>query len=223
MATSTVEDYVKRIYMLQQRTAAPDGLVPLGQVSSVVGVVPGTATTMVKALAESGLVHYEPRSGVRLTTAGEKLALHVLRRHRLVELFLVNVLGFDWSEVDVEAEQLEHAISDRLLERIDQHLGHPAYDPHGDPIPTAAGTIRPRATTPLAEAVIGLPLTIAHITDQDAHFLGYAAQRGLVPGVCVTIEGVDTLGDSVSLCVGGQTKLTLGRAAAMKIAVQASA
>jgi DtxR family Mn-dependent transcriptional regulator len=133
-------------------------------------------------------------------------------------LFLVNDLGFDWSEVDEEAERLEHAISDRLMERIDQHLGHPAYDPHGDPIPTAAGTIKARATTPLAEAVVGIPLLIAHITDQDAHFLGYAAQRGLVPGVSVIVEGIDAFGDSVSLCVG-ETKLTLGKAAAMKIAV----
>ncbi|HEX8340427.1 MAG TPA: metal-dependent transcriptional regulator [Tepidisphaeraceae bacterium] len=219
MATSTVEDYVKRIYMLQQRVAA-DALVPLGQVSSVVGVVPGTATTMVKALAESGLVRYEPRSGVRLTSAGEKLALHVLRRHRLVELFLVNVLGFDWSEVDEEAERLEHAISERLIDRIDAHLGHPAYDPHGDPIPTAAGTIELRTTTPLAEAAVGVAMTVAHITDQDAHFLGYAAGRGLTPGVCVIVESVDPLGDSVSVRVAGKTPLTLGRAAAMKIAVQ---
>ena len=216
MATSTVEDYVKRIYMLQQRG---EGLVPLGHVSSAARVVPGTATTMVKALAEAGLLHYEPRSGVRLTRAGEKLALHVLRRHRLVELFLVNVLGFDWSEVDEEAERLEHAISDRLMERIDAHLGRPAYDPHGDPIPTAAGTITPRATVPLAEAAVGRAVTIAHVIDQDPAFLSYAAERGLLPGVQVLVDEIDTLGDAVRVRAAGK-KLTLGRAAAMKIAVQ---
>src|SRR6185503_20361208 len=103
---------------------------------SAMNVAPGTATAMVKTLAESGLVDYEPRGGVRLTTKGEKLALHVLRRHRLVELFLVEALGLDWSEVDEEAEELEHAISDKVLGRIDKALGHPQVDPHGDPIPT---------------------------------------------------------------------------------------
>src|SRR5438309_1705668 len=100
---------------------------------------PATATTMVKALADSGLVAYEPRGGVRLTRGGEQLALHVLRRHRLVELFLVKVLGLDWSEVHAEADELEHAISDKVLDRIDGLLGRPSVDPHGDPIPSAKG------------------------------------------------------------------------------------
>src|SRR6476620_7329433 len=108
----------------------------MGRLAAAMGVVPGTATTMVKTLADSGLVTYEPRSGTRLTAGGEKLALHVLRRHRLVEPFLVKTLGLDWSEVHEEAEELEHAISDKVLHRIDQLLGHPTTDPHGDPIPT---------------------------------------------------------------------------------------
>src|SRR5579863_9086591 len=137
MPSSTVEDYVKRLYMEQQRSA--DRLVPLGRLAAVMGVVPGTVTTMVKALDEARLVHYEPRTGVRLTRSGEKLALHVLRRHRLVELFLVKVLGLDWSEVHAEAEDLEHAVSDKVLERIDALLDHPDVDPHGDPIPPARG------------------------------------------------------------------------------------
>ena len=107
----------------------------MGQVASALGVTPGTATTMVKALAESGLAEYEPYSGVRLTAAGEKLAGLVLRRHRLVELFLVQVMGMSWAEVHDEAEQLEHVVSERLIERIDEMLGRPTHDPHGDPIP----------------------------------------------------------------------------------------
>src|SRR3954453_16307531 len=110
MPTSTVENYLKKIYLEQQGVA--DRLVSMGRLASVMGVVPGTATSMIKALADSGLVSYEPRSGVRLTSGGEQLALHVLRRHRLVELFLVKVLKLDWSEVHAEAEELEHAISD---------------------------------------------------------------------------------------------------------------
>src|SRR5215217_938715 len=138
MATVTVENYLKTLYSEQQRAQAGE-LVPMGSVAAAMNVTPGTATSMIKALAESGLVDYEPRGGVRLTTKGEKLALHVLRRHRLVELFLVEVLGLDWSEVDEEAEELEHAISDKVLARIDHTLGHPHFDPHGDPIPSSKG------------------------------------------------------------------------------------
>src|SRR5208337_5423435 len=101
------------------------------RLASAMGVVPGTATSMVKALADSGLVEYEPRGGVRLTRSGEQLALHVLRRHRLVELFLVKSLGLDWSMVHDEADMLEHSISERVLERMDALLVHPTADPHG--------------------------------------------------------------------------------------------
>src|SRR5207247_7464532 len=116
-------------------------LVSMGHVASALGVTPGTATTMVKALAESGLAEYEPYSGVRLSAAGEKLAGLVLRRHRLVELFLVQVMGMSWAEVHEEAEQLEHVVSERLIERIDEMLGRPTHDPHGDPIPNPDGAI----------------------------------------------------------------------------------
>ena len=120
----------------------------MGQLSTALGVVPGTATSMVKALADAGLVIYEPYSGVRLTPAGEKLAAAVLRRHRLVELFLVQVMGMSWAEVHDEAEQLEHAVSDRLIDRIDEMLGRPAVDPHGDPIPDAEGVIHAASSRP---------------------------------------------------------------------------
>src|SRR5262245_5456209 len=117
MSSSTIENYVKQLYLEQQK--APGALVPLGRLAERMGVVPGTATSMIKALADSGLVTYEARNGARLTPGGEKLALHVLRRHRLVELFLVQILKLDWSVVHEEAEALEHVISDRVLERID--------------------------------------------------------------------------------------------------------
>lgn len=220
MASSTVEDYIKRIYTLQQRLG-PKERVPVGQVAASVDVVPGTATTMMKALAESGLVRYELRQGVRLTPAGEKLALHVLRRHRLVELFLVKVLRMNWSEVHDDAERLEHALSDRLVERIDEFLGRPTYDPHGDPIPTANGKVERRAVVALADARPGKTMVVARITDQDAEFLAYATERGLMPGVAVTVEKVDALGDAVSLLLGDNGRLTLGRTAAMKIFVAA--
>src|SRR5213595_2263512 len=139
LPSSTVENYLKAIYQGQSTLPNPEDLVPMGQVASALGVTPGTATTMVKALAESGLAEYEPYSGVRLTSAGEKLAGLVLRRHRLVEAFLVQVMGMSWAEVHEDAEQLEHVVSDRLIDRKDQMLGQPTHDPHGDPIPNPDG------------------------------------------------------------------------------------
>src|SRR3954451_9350012 len=145
MATRTVEDYLKGLYNEQQRAArAGGGLVAMGALAIAMKVAPGTATAMVKTLAEAGLAEYEPRGGVRLSAKGEKLALHVLRRHRLVELFLVEVLGLDWSEVDQEAEELEHAISDKVLAKIDELLKFPQVDPHGDPIPSSKGKLPSR-------------------------------------------------------------------------------
>src|SRR3954471_12129542 len=140
VASRTIENYLKQLYLEELQTPANEP-VAMGRVAALMNVVPGTATTMVKALADSKLVRYSPRSGVQLTKGGRQLALHVLRRHRLVELFLVRVVGLDWSEVHAEAEELEHVISDKLLERIDTLLGHPTVDPHGDPIPTSAGEV----------------------------------------------------------------------------------
>ena len=141
LPSHTVENYLKAIFQAQVALSSADQLVPMGQLSSALGVVPGTATTMVKALSESGLVRYEPYSGVRLTPAGEKLAARVLRRHRLIELFLVQVMGMGWAEVHDEAEHLEHAVSDQRRERIDEMRGHPSVDPHGNPIPGPEGTL----------------------------------------------------------------------------------
>src|SRR3954469_25206478 len=152
MATSTVEDYLKALY---EQQVGGEALVPMGALASAMNVAPGTATAMVKTLADAGLVDYEPRGGVRLSAKGEKLALHVLRRHRLVELFLVEVLGLDWSEVDEEAEELEHAISDKVLVKIDALLKFPKVDPHGDPIPTSKGKIARRAMISLADCEPG--------------------------------------------------------------------
>ena len=139
MPTSTVEDYLKCILLEEQRE--PGTLVTMGQVAAALRVAPGTVTAMVKALADGGLLAYEPYSGVRLTDYGRQLAGHVLRRHRLVEQFLVKVMGMDWTEVHSEAELLEHAVSERLIARMDEMLGFPSVDPHGDTIPDARGVV----------------------------------------------------------------------------------
>jgi DtxR family Mn-dependent transcriptional regulator len=221
MATSTVENYLKQLY-LEQR-GEDGGMVPMGRVAAAMGVVPGTATSMVKALADSGLVEYESRGGVRLTRSGEQLALHVLRRHRLVELFLVKVLGLDWSVVHDEADMLEHAISDRVLERMDALLGHPTADPHGDPIPTAKGHLHEPRRVSLVDCPIDVPQTVARILDQDAEFLQFAERNGLVPGSVVTVGKRETAAEAVRIRIGKREEVSLGMVAAAKILVEVPA
>ena len=220
MASVTVENYLKHLYVQQQQHAPERALVPMGKLATAMGVVPGTATTMVKALADSGLVQYEPREGVRLTAGGEQLALHVLRRHRLVELFLVRVLGLDWSHVHAEAEELEHAISDRVLDRIDALLGHPQTDPHGDPIPTASGQVASLDLSTLADSPAGRPLRVARIIDQDPAFLQFVDRCGLTPGVAVVVERKEAVSDSIVVRPKGEDAVTLGTGAAAKILVK---
>src|SRR6202043_1841423 len=171
--SSTVENYLKAIYQGQSTLVGHQRLLPMGHVASAVGVTPGTATTMVKALAEAGLGEYEPYSGVRLTPAGEKLAVLVLRRHRLVELFLVQVMGMSWAEVHDEAEQLEHVVSERLIERIDEMLGRPTHDPHGDPIPNREGASASRRLDSLLTCPLDTPLRVSRVADQDPSFLRF--------------------------------------------------
>ncbi len=219
MPTSTVEDYLKRILLAQQGDA--DALVPMGRIAADLELAPGTVTSMVKTLAASGLVDYQPYSGVRLTSPGRQLALHVLRRHRLIELFLVQVMGMDWSEVHSEAEQLEHSISDRLVERIDQMLGHPAVDPHGDPIPTAGGEVEETDFPSLLRCRIGAPLTVARITDQRPEFLQLLERQGLVPGSRLEVASRDEAADTVHLAGAGKSDpVSLGFRAASKILVE---
>ena len=219
-SSSTVENYLKAIYQAQLRLPRRGDLVPMGQLAGALGVVPGTATTMVKALAESGLAEYEPYSGVRLTAAGEKLAKLVLRRHRLVELFLVQVMGVRWDEVHDEAEQLEHVVSERLIERIDEMLGRPTHDPHGDPIPTAEGKLPSRHLDSLLTCPVGTPLTVTRIADQDPAFLRFIESNGLKPGQAIEVETRDPAADSVRLRGRNRSSITIGARAASKLLVE---
>ena len=220
MANSTVEDYIKHIYLISEKSGQDQ--VAMGHVAEALGVVPGTATTMVKALADAGLVEYAPRVGVDLTEHGRKLALHVLRRHRLIEQFLVEFLGFDWSEVHQEAECLEHVVSDLLLDRIDKKLGHPTEDPHGDPIPSAQGELLHGSSECLIACPLDTQLLVARITDQDPDFLQYIAGAGLTLGVSVRVVERSLSAESVRLAVGTtDASLTLGLGAAAKVLVRA--
>jgi DtxR family Mn-dependent transcriptional regulator len=220
LPSSTVENYLKAIYQGQSALPPGERLVPMGQVAAALGVTPGTATTMVKALSESGLAEYESYSGVRLTGAGETLAGLVLRRHRLVELFLVQVMGMSWAEVHEEAELLEHVVSERLIERMDDMLGHPTHDPHGDPIPNPDGAITPRELDSLLTCPIGEKLRVTRIADQDPAFLRFIENNHLKPGQPVEVERRDAAADSVRLRGKDDRVITIGARAASKLLVE---
>jgi DtxR family transcriptional regulator, Mn-dependent transcriptional regulator len=219
LPSSTVENYLKAIYVGETHLVAGQKLVPMGQLAAALGIAPGTATTMVKALAESGLVTYEPYNGVRLTAAGEKLAARVLRRHRLIELFLVQNMGMNWDEVHDDAEQMEHVVSDRLIERMDEMLGRPAFDPHGDPIPNADGQLAHRALESLLTCPMHTPVTVARVTDQDAAFLRFIESHHLKPGQTIEVEARDEVSDSVRLKGRNDERMTIGAKAASKLLV----
>ncbi len=218
MATSTVEDYLKQILLEEQR--APGKRVGMGVIAGALELTPGTVTTMVKTLAGSGLVDYEPYSGVRLTDSGRQLALHVLRRHRLIELFLVEVMGMDWSEVHGEAERLEHAISDSLVERMDEMLGRPEADPHGDPIPTAGGDVPVLDYLPLTRFRQGRAVAVARVLDQSPEFLQTLEREGVKIGTTIRIASVTEVADSMVVDSASGGRVNLGMRAAAKILVE---
>ncbi len=219
-ASSTVENYLKAIYAGMATTLeAGQRLLPMGQLATAVGVTSGTATTMVKTLAESGLVEYEPYAGVALTAAGQKLAALVLRRHRLIELFLVRVMGYSWDEVHDEAELLEHAVTDRLIDRMDEMLGRPETDPHGDPIPNAEGLVKPQEAQTLLSCPLETTVTVTRVIDQDKEFLRFIEQHHLKPGEAIEVEARDAAADSVRVRGKNDQRITIGTRAASKLLV----
>jgi DtxR family Mn-dependent transcriptional regulator len=179
VASLTIENYVKAIYQIAGQDSQPAAT---GRLAESLGVSPGTVTSMLKTLSESGLAEYVPYEGARLTDKGRVLALRVLRRHRLIELFLVRTLNLTWDEVHEEAENMEHAVSDLLIDRIDAFLGRPATDPHGDPIPRADGTVARTASRRLSDLSIGERFRIERVTDQSSDFLRYLTEAGLELG-----------------------------------------
>ena len=175
MISSTVENYLKELFLLEPRG---EKQIATGELAKALDVTPGSATSMIKTLAEAGLVEHRPHYGVKLTSQGRTLAVHVVRRHRIVELFLVNILGMDWGEVHDEAEQLEHVVSDGVITRMDDLLGHPTHDPHGDPIPDSGGTLPTRSLKLLSFCKEGENVSIARIGNQDTGFLKFAEEIG---------------------------------------------
>lgn len=200
MASLTVENYVKTIYQL---TESEEAAVATGQIATALCVLPGTVTSMLKTLDESKLATYTPYEGVRLTPAGRALALRVLRRHRLIERFLVESLELSWDEVHDEAENMEHAVSDWLVDRIDAVLGYPKTDPHGDPIPRADGTVAATTDRRLVDCQAGEQFRVARVMDQSPEFLRYLSQAGLQIGATASLVCLESAQDRVTIAVDG--------------------
>jgi len=216
LATLTIENYVKTIYQLVLENDGQPAAT--GQVASALDVSPGTVTSMLKTLSDSGLAAYRPYEGVILSESGEALALRVLRRHRLIELFLQNTLELTWDEVHDEAENMEHAVSDLLIDRIDDYLGHPATDPHGDPIPKSDGTIAVGSSTSLAELAPGEKFRISRVMRQDPEFLRELSRIGLQLQSTGVVTGKHVTANSIALFTG-ETSIELTLDAASEVLV----
>jgi len=176
--SQAVEDYIKVIYKLQQE----DERVSTTSIARVMGTSPASVTKMSKYLAEQNLLTHEPYYGVRLTPVGEKIALETIRHHRLIELYLFQALGYRWDEVDAEAERLEHHISEEFEERIDQMLGRPLTDPHGDPIPTRELVVAPLTGKRLDEVPLGEKMVVLRVSDSSSEALRSLTQLGISLG-----------------------------------------
>lgn len=218
MPTSTVEDYLKSILHLDD-PSGPGATV--GAIASDLGVTPGTVSSMMRHLSEQGLVDYSPRKSVTLLPAGRQQALRVVRRHRLIESFLVTVMKLDWSVVHQEAEVLEHAISDRLLQRMDEMLGFPSQDPHGHPIPDDLGHMTGQEARPLSQAAEGRYLVV-RVDDSDPGFLDWLRQHHLQPGAGFERLAGDPLAGVIELVplTGDRNPVFLAERAAARILVR---
>lgn len=216
MPSLTIENYVKSIYQICVRQS--DQPAATGQIAASLGVSPGTVTSMLKTLSESGLAEYTRYEGVRLTVTGRALALRVLRRHRLIELFLAKTLDLSWDEVHAEAEHMEHAVSDRLIDRIDAFLDFPGADPHGDPIPKADGTFSVSQGDSLADWHVGQAFRLVRVLDQSPEFLRYLSDQGLHLGTCGKVDENCGSAGIVTVTIG-DNPTTLSREVAEKLLV----
>ena len=219
MPSLTVENYVKAIALIGARNPiGNDGPVGTGELAQALGVSPGTVTGMLKTLSEANLATYTPYEGARLTFGGKRLAMSIIRRHRLLELFLAQTLKMSWDEVHEEAEHMEHATSERLIDRIDAFLGYPAVDPHGDPIPRSDGSLSEIPGIPLDRFESGREFRVARVVDQDPAFLRYLSECGLELNALGTLlENRPESGAIV--CRLGERSVALGQAAAAKVLV----
>jgi DtxR family Mn-dependent transcriptional regulator len=199
--TRSVEDYLKAIYRL-----TPEGRpAATSDIANLLELAPASVSGMVKRLSEHGLLEHVPYKGVQLTEEGRRAALRTIRRHRLIEAYLVAFLGYTWDTVHDEAERLEHAVSDQLVERMAAVLGHPSVDPHGDPIPDVDGAIHEPASTPLSELPEGIAAELRRVDESDPERLRYIASIGLHPGARVVVVDRQPFHGPITIEVDGQS------------------
>jgi DtxR family Mn-dependent transcriptional regulator len=218
MLSESVQDYLKAIYRLQEQA----GSVSTSALAEAMGVAAASATGMVKKLAGLKLVRHNPYQGVVLTKAGEKMALEVIRHHRLLELYLAEALGYSWDKVHEEAERLEHVISEEFEEKIFEALGRPTRDPHGDPIPTKDGTMAGDRHDRLSDMEPGAMGVIRRVSDRSAEMLRYLGMRGLVPDATVEVVEKAPFNGPITVKTG-ETSHVLGRDLASHIQVESRA
>jgi DtxR family Mn-dependent transcriptional regulator len=215
--TRSVEDYLKAIYQL----SAAGQPAATSEIAHHLDLSAPSVSGMVKRLSEQGLLRHVPYRGVVLTKLGRRAALRMVRRHRLIEAYLVRFLGYGWDTVHAEAERLEHAVSDELVDRMADALGDPAVDPHGDPIPTADGDLVEPSWTPLAEVDEGARVVIRRASVGDPDRLRYLAACGLVPGATVTVRARQPFGGPITLRAGGGDQV-IGREIALALLCEAA-
>ena len=215
MLSTSIEDYLKAIYALEleQQKATTK------RVAQRLGVKMASVTGMIKHLAAEGFVRHTPYYGAKMTTKGRRIAVDMIRRHRLIETFLCQTLGLSWDEVDADAEVLEHAVSDKLIERIYEYLGRPQFDPHGSPIPAKNGSLPPPRGLPLSDLPEGTRGSIVEVSDQDPEFLRYLTKLQLGIGTQVCVGPREPFGGPVTLRRGAET-ISLGPDAARRIHVR---
>ena len=215
--TAPVEDYLKAIYAFERG----GGAAATNDIAQRLSIAPASVSGMVQRLADQGLVEYERYRGVRLTNAGRRAALKTLRRHRVIEAYLVRALGYSWDTVHEEAEGLEHAASDALIDRMAAAIGEPVTDPHGAPIPTREGTIDDPPHRSLADAEVGSRHRVVRVGDEDPGMLRYLDSLGLRPGVMVTLTNRAPFDGPLTIEVGSATQ-QVGAALASRVLVTTS-
>lgn len=203
--TRSVEDYLKSIYHLTSQ----GGFATTSDIAAMLDIAPPSVSGMMKRLSETGLIEHVPYRGVQLTHQGRHAALQMIRRHRILEVYLTQQLGYDWGDVHEEAERLEHAVSEKLIDRMAGALGDPRYDPHGEPIPTAAGEIEEPELVTLAQAAVGAgaELVLREVATQDPARLRYFAEHGLVPGVRLIVVDRQPFNGPTTVRIGGETRV----------------
>jgi DtxR family Mn-dependent transcriptional regulator len=202
----STEDYLKAVYELGGETSA----VQTNAIAEVLDVAAASVSGMLRRLSEAGLLEHVPYRGVLLTEDGRRAAVRVVRRHRILESYLVTRLGYDWDSVHAEAEQLEHAVSDRLIERMAQALDYPAYDPHGAPIPTSGGQVEELHAVPLADIPVGADAELRLVSDKDPERLRYLRSLGLEVGTRFAVVGRQPFDGPLTIHVPGRDPLVLG-------------